>query len=326
MDRLDEVTNTLVKVQAASFRDSVQQSQRTSANGRNLAVPIAVLTLLGCLVGWWVVRGAMVALRQMVASINAGAEQSRAAAAQVSSASQSLAQGSSEQAASLEETSASSEEISSMAKSNTANAVAAAQAVDTSQEKFAQATHALDQTSAAMRDIETSSGKVSKIIKIIEEIAFQTNILALNAAVEAARAGEAGMGFAVVADEVRNLARRSAEAARDTAALIEDSVGLSKNGMSKMDLMASALQGATSETGRMKGMIDDVNFGSQEQARGILQISRAVSQMQQVTQSTAAAAEESAAAAQQLSSQAEVLSSTAGSLSARRLASALLSA
>jgi methyl-accepting chemotaxis protein/methyl-accepting chemotaxis protein-1 (serine sensor receptor) len=313
-DRIDEIIDTLVKAQVASFHDSVQASRKTSANAWNVTLAIVGLTLLGCLGGWWIVRRAMIALRQMVESINAGAAQTRAAAGQVAAAAQSLAEGATEQAASLEETSASSEEISAMAKSNTANALAASEAMDQSQAKFEQSARALEDTLAAMLDIETSSGKVSRIIKIIEEIAFQTNILALNASVEAARAGEAGMGFAVVADEVRNLARRSSDAARDTAALIADSVNLSKTGMAKMNGMASALQGATSDAGRIKGIVDEVNSSSQEQMRGILQISGAVSQMQLVTQSSAASAEQSAAAAEELSAQAEVLNSTAESL------------
>jgi methyl-accepting chemotaxis protein/methyl-accepting chemotaxis protein-1 (serine sensor receptor) len=158
-----------------------------------------------------------------------------------------------------------------------------------------------------MELITKSSDQISKIIKVIDEIAFQTNILALNAAVEAARAGEAGMGFAVVADEVRSLAQRSAQAAKDTAVLIEDSITRSREGKTKVDQVASAIKEITAETGKIKVMVDEVSLGSEEQSRGIDQIGRAISQMEQVTQTNAAAAEESAAAAEELSAQSETL-------------------
>jgi methyl-accepting chemotaxis protein len=158
-----------------------------------------------------------------------------------------------------------------------------------------------------MGEITGSSQKISKIIKVIDEIAFQTNILALNAAVEAARAGEAGMGFAVVADEVRNLAQRCAQAARDTAALIEESIAKSDGGKSKVDRVAGALRRVTEEAAQVKTLVDEVSLGSKEQARGLEQISKAITQMGNAGQSTAATAEESAAAAEELTAQAATL-------------------
>jgi len=157
---------------------------------------------------------------------------------------------------------------------------------------------------------------MSKIIKTIDEIAFQTNILALNAAVEAARAGEAGMGFAVVADEVRNLAQRCAQAAKDTAALIEESIAKSNDGKTKVDQVAVAIHAITEESGKVKTLVDEVNLGSQEQARGIEQIGKAITQMEQVTQRTAANSEESAAAAEELNAQSETLKDVVVRLSA----------
>jgi methyl-accepting chemotaxis protein/methyl-accepting chemotaxis protein-1 (serine sensor receptor) len=159
----------------------------------------------------------------------------------------------------------------------------------------------------AMNGIGDSSNKIAKIIKVIDEIAFQTNILALNAAVEAARAGEAGMGFAVVADEVRNLAQRCAQAAKDTAALIEESIAKSNDGKTKVDQVAVAIRTITEESAKVKTLVDEVNLGSQEQARGIEQIGKAIAQMEQVTQKNAANAEESAAAAEELNAQSETL-------------------
>jgi methyl-accepting chemotaxis protein/methyl-accepting chemotaxis protein-1 (serine sensor receptor) len=158
-----------------------------------------------------------------------------------------------------------------------------------------------------MKEIDSSSNKIARIIKVIDEIAFQTNILALNAAVEAARAGEAGLGFAVVADEVRNLAQRCAQAARDTAGLIEDSISTSRDGNARLDQMAGNVRAMTESSTKVKSLVDEVNMGSQEQARGMEQIARAVMQMEQVTQRTAASAEESASAGTDLNSHANAL-------------------
>ena len=191
-------------------------------------------------------------------------EQVASAASQVSSSSQSLAQGSSEQAASLEETSASSEEINSMARKNTENSRAAAALVTQSQQRFVADQRVAGPDGGGDGRHQTQSGKISKIIKVIDEIAFQTNILALNAAVEAARAGEAGMGFAVVADEVRNLAQRCAQAAKDTAALIEESIAKSNDGKVKVDEMAAAIRVITEEFGKVKILVDEVNLGSED--------------------------------------------------------------
>ena len=159
----------------------------------------------------------------------------------------------------------------------------------------------------SMEEIGASSNKISKIIKVIDEIAFQTNILALNAAVEAARAGEAGMGFAVVAEEVRNLAQRSAQAAKDTASLIEDSILKSGEGSRKLGQVAGSIQAITDGAGKVKTLVDEVEASSKEQAQGIEQISKAIAQMDTVTQQTAANAEESASASEELNAQSQAL-------------------
>ena len=167
------------------------------------------------------------------------------AAAQVSGASQSLAQGASEQAASLEETSASTEEIASITRKNADHASAGGRPDAAVRAGLTEVNQTLDRMVEKMKEIDASSNKIARIIKVIDEIAFQTNILALNAAVEAARAGEAGLGFAVVADEVRNLAQRCAQAARDTAALIEESIETSRDGNARLDQMAGAVRSMT---------------------------------------------------------------------------------
>jgi methyl-accepting chemotaxis protein len=166
----------------------------------------------------------------------------------------------------------------------------------------------------SMQDITGSSDKISKIIKVIDEIAFQTNILALNAAVEAARAGEAGMGFAVVADEVRSLAQRSAQAAKDTAALIEESIAKSNEGSQRLEHVAQVIHAITESAAKVKTLVDEVNLGSQEQARGIAQISQSIAEMDRVTQANAASAEQSASASEEMSAQAEALQNIAREL------------
>jgi methyl-accepting chemotaxis protein len=268
---------------------------------------ISALVLLAGAGGFFAVTGLAKTLKHISDTVAEGAHQVAQVAAQVSSSSQTLAQGTSENAGSLEETSAATEQISSMARRNTENSQNAVSIVAHSVEKFAETNLALDGMVLAMGEINGSSQKISKIIKVIDEIAFQTNILALNAAVEAARAGEAGLGFAVVADEVRNLSQRCAQAARDTASLIEESISKSDSGKSKVDRVAEAIRGVTTEAAQVKTLVDEVSLGSQEQARGLDQISKSITQMEQAGQGAAATAEESAAAAEQLAAQSATL-------------------
>jgi methyl-accepting chemotaxis protein/methyl-accepting chemotaxis protein-1 (serine sensor receptor) len=287
------------------------KSNDEAAGMKRTAKALLAFGLLGCaalgLLVTLAMRSATRQLQMTSTELETAAREVAGAASQVSSASAMLAQGCTEQAASLEETSAASEQINSMARMNTQKSLTAAQAVSQSQEKFALANQALQQTVAAMSDIDAQSGKISSILKVIDEIAFQTNILALNAAVEAARAGEAGMGFAVVADEVRSLAQRCAQAAKDTSALVEESVTKSNDGKSKVDQVARAINAITSEAAKVKALVDEVNLGSVDQARGIEQIGKTIAQMQGVTQQTAASAEQSAAAAVQLDAQSNAL-------------------
>ncbi|MBS1856206.1 MAG: MCP four helix bundle domain-containing protein [Acidobacteria bacterium] len=289
---------------------TAKTSETDAATTRNwILIVLAASVVCGAALSWYISRSINHGLIAIAGDLHAGSEQLQSAAGQIAAASQTLAQGSSQQAASLEETSASGEEINAMAQRNTENTQEAARVVASSQREFQRASASLEEMIAAMAAINTESGKIARIIKVIDEIAFQTNILALNAAVEAARAGEAGMGFAVVADEVRGLAQRSAQAARDTAGLIEESIARSGEGKGKVDRLAEVLRLVAGESDRVKTLVDEVNFGSQEQARGINQIAGAIGQMQQVTQRAAASAQESASAARELNAQSETMKS-----------------
>jgi methyl-accepting chemotaxis protein/methyl-accepting chemotaxis protein-1 (serine sensor receptor) len=274
---------------------------------RIVYVVLSVLALQILAVGGiaYLTRGITNTIVGLTVRLASGTQQVIGAAAQVATLAQSLSQGATEQAASLEETSASMEEMASMTRRNAENATQATRLVTDVAGQVTASNAALAEMVSSMAAIKESSNKVAKIIKTIDEIAFQTNILALNAAVEAARAGEAGMGFAVVADEVRNLAQRSAQAARDTAALIEESIARSQEGAGKVELVASAIDAITKSVAQVKGMVEEVREASLQQTQGIDQVSQALAQMEKVTQTTAATAEESAAASEELNAQAE---------------------
>jgi methyl-accepting chemotaxis protein len=242
-------------------------------------------------------------LRRAVMDLSVSSQQVYSAASQIAASSQSLAQGASEQSASLQQVSASGEEISAMTASSAEKSRGAAQSMAESFQQIGQANTTLEEMLKSMQEINSSSQKISKIIKVIDEIAFQTNILALNAAVEAARAGEAGAGFAVVADEVRSLAQRCAQAAGDTAALIEDSISKTHEGTLKVDRVANVIHSLTTSSSSIKTLVEEVSSSSEQQAHGVAQIAQAVLQMQQVTQKAAAGAEESASAGEELTAQ-----------------------
>ncbi len=239
-------------------------------------------------------------IRTTAMELGDGIDRSAGTAAQMSDIAQALSKGATAQAASLEETSASMEEMAAMTRANAESTRQATSLMAEVSEQVASSDKVLVEMLGSMAEIAEASQRVSRIIKTIDEIAFQTNILALNAAVEAARAGDAGMGFAVVAEEVRSLAQRSATAARDTAALIETSVEKTRQGSERTGHVASAVREVTTGVARVRELITSINDASAQQSHGISQTAQAIQQMEQETQRTAASAEESAAASEQL--------------------------
>ncbi len=306
------------------------------------AIGLVTAVFAAIFIAFSIVRSTNRALRVTSEVLKDGAEQISSASTQVAAASQSLAEGASEQAASLEETSASLEEMSSMARRNHESTESVSRLTNNTRQAAEQGKVSLGEMSSALLAIQTATGElrtvihgivsssddVSKIVKGIEEIAFQTNILALNAAVEAARAGEAGMGFAVVADEVRNLAHRSSTAAKESAVKIEDSRRHSAAGVSVSEKVSRSLeevvarakqveesfQRIAGQAGEVDETIRQITLASKEQTEGVSQINVAVSEMDKVTQKNAGGAEECASAAEELNVQARGLRESVESL------------
>jgi len=297
-----------------TLREDAMLAPARATRNRLLGVSaIAVAVVLT--VVWWLARGIATPIRRIAEGLRTQSEHLDAAAAQVSAASQTLAAGSSEQAASLEETSASLEEMSSMTKRNAEDAAETNRIMTAeASTNFQDMSTRTEQMNAAISASVAASKETAKIIKTIDEIAFQTNILALNAAVEAARAGEAGAGFAVVAEEVRSLAQRSAKAARETAEMIETSNARIIEASELNSGVMAALQRNTEISGRVSTSVGSIATASKEQADGIAQVNIAVSQMDRVTQSNAASAEETAGAAQELNAHSISLKSAVNEL------------
>jgi len=273
------------------------------------------VVLAGLLAFGWRLKNHIVSeLSRISAIIAVATNRLFSAAGQVSVSSQSLAEGASSQAASIEETSASLEEMSSMTKRNAENAEKANELAKQARSSADRGAGDMQAMSSAMQDIKNSSDDIAKIIRTIDEIAFQTNILALNAAVEAARAGEAGMGFAVVADEVRNLAQRSAQAAKETAAKIEGAITNTARGVTISGKVSETLNDIVVKAREMNELATEVAGASREQTQGIVQINTAVGEVDKVVQDNAACAEESAAVVRELNAQTVTMKSSVAEL------------
>ncbi len=289
-------------------------SDTVKATIRILLITVIAGILLGVGFSAFTVRSINHVLGRVATELNAGADHTAAAASQVSASSQSLAEGASEQAASLEETSASLEEITSMTKRNAESAGQAKLLSNQTRQAAEAGAASMAEMREAMGAIKESSSSIAKIVKTIDEIAFQTNILALNAAVEAARAGEAGAGFAVVAEEVRSLAQRSAQSAKETATKIEDSVKRSEHGVQISARVAQSFEEIVVKARKVDELVAEIATASHEQNQGVGQVSTAVAQMDKVTQSGAANAEETASASEELSAQAQMMRESVGHL------------
>jgi methyl-accepting chemotaxis protein len=305
----EEYSNQAAVVFNFNAKNGGAVSNEIAANTISTVQVIIVVTVaavvFGMTVGLFIIGAINKALTSITHALDSGAAQTTSAAGQVASASQSLAEGASEQAASLEETSASLEEISSMTKRNAESSRQAKELSNHTRKAAEEGASGMAEMGNAMNAIKESSAAIAKIVKSIDEIAFQTNILALNAAVEAARAGEAGAGFAVVAEEVRSLAQRSAQSAGETASKIADAIACSERGVEISAKVAASCGEIVAKARQVDELVGEIAAASTEQSEGIGHVATAVAEMDKVTQSTAANAEESASAAEELNAQAQ---------------------
>ena len=301
-DRAADQNNQAVRAVSdtiASFAAAINARTKWLTAGLGGAAALVVLVVL-----FLIVAKTSRILQQVAGRLHDGAGSVAAATDQITVSSQRLAEGASEQAASIEETSASLEEMAAMTGQNARNAGEADQLMQDAKHIVEHSNEAMQALTGSMAEISKSSEDTQKIVKTIDEIAFQTNLLALNAAVEAARAGEAGAGFAVVADEVRNLALRAAEAAKDTAQLIDGTAGRIKDGSALVEKTNGAFTEIATATAKVSDLLSEIATASREQAQGVEQINKAVTEMDKVVQTNAATAEESSSASEEMRSQA----------------------
>jgi methyl-accepting chemotaxis protein len=298
VDALDSATYRLVAfVPEANILSEAQNVLYISSIMAGIGVLVLILLV-------WFAGGAIAKpINDVIERLTEGASRVDTASTEVSNTSQQIAHSTSAEASSLEEITASLEEVTSMTRQNADNAKEANVMAIDAKDAAQKSKDAMVRMSEAINKIKSSSDETAKIVNTIDEIAFQTNLLALNAAVEAARAGEAGKGFAVVAEEVRNLAQRSAEAAKNTSALIEGSQKNAASGVDVSNEVGEILNTITHTVEKVSQLIGEVSSASDEQADGIKQINSAIGEMDKITQSNAANAEESAAASQELATQ-----------------------
>ncbi|MCP4116697.1 MAG: hypothetical protein GY737_15055 [Desulfobacteraceae bacterium] len=312
-DKFAEMLTYLEQLTKLNFNAVQKNNEATSATYR---IPIITLfcfvgagLVIGILLSWTISKSITKSINRIIQGLSESANNVTSASGNVSSSSQVMAEGAYEQSASIEETSSSMEEMASMTKQNADNAGTADSLMKEANHVVITANESMEKLIGSMGDISKASEETSKIIKIIDEIAFQTNLLALNAAVEAARAGEAGAGFAVVSDEVRNLAMRAAEAAKDTAELIDGTVKKVDEGSELVTTTNEAFTRVAESASKVGNLVAEISVASREQSVGIEQMNRAIAEMERIVQQNTAVAEESASASEEMNAQAEHLKS-----------------
>jgi methyl-accepting chemotaxis protein len=312
LTQIDQEVNKWIGLLEQNIQSNNIANEKAKTNAAKIPMTFISVILITILIGmlsaliFWVnaYRNITGPVNRTTQGLTESSKQVAAVSSQLATSAQQLSAGSTEQAAAIEETSSTLEESASMLQQNTASTKQATQISQQAKDSADKGNNEMQEMMASIREIKKSSNQIAKIIKIIDDIAFQTNILALNAAVEAARAGEAGMGFAVVAEEVRNLAQRSAQAAKDTATIIETNIELSGQGVAVADRVREALNEITIQAKKVNELMAEIAAGSQEQTQGINQVSKAINQMETVTQQNAASAEENAITSQELMEQA----------------------